>query len=108
MTEQPPDRYGLSDEQQIEVEAATDDLGLSHRIEEDDPRHEDSLDERLWREKPDRAERAQRPEHRLTQPDEGLEPDVEGDEVGEDWGADDGDLSAEERAVHIDPDERQA
>ncbi|MFI7440289.1 DUF5709 domain-containing protein [Nonomuraea indica] len=105
MTELPPDRHGLADEQQIEVEAATDDRGLNHRIEEDDPRHEDTLDERLWREKPDRPERGQRPEHRLTQPDEGLAPDLEGDEVGEDWGGDSGDLSAEERAVRVEPDE---
>ncbi|MEU7744515.1 DUF5709 domain-containing protein [Nonomuraea sp. NPDC049158] len=104
MTEQPPDRYGLSDEQKIEVDEWTDDLGLNHDIEEDDPAHEDTLDERLRREAPDR-ERAPRPSHRLTQPDEGLAPDTESEEWGEDWGQDDGDLSAEERAVRVDPDD---
>jgi hypothetical protein len=104
MTEQPPDRYGLSDEQKIEVDEWTDDLGLSHEIEEDDPQHEATLDERLRQELPDR-QRSRRPEHRLTQPDEGLEPDVESEEVGQDWGEDDGDLSAEERAVRVEPDE---
>ncbi|MDR8410875.1 DUF5709 domain-containing protein [Nonomuraea sp. 3-1Str] len=103
MSELPPDRFGLADEQEIEVGEWTDDLGLDHRIDEDDPQHEDTLDERLRREKPER-ERARREEHRLTQPDEGLAPDVESDEVGEDWGEDSGDLSAEERAVRVDPD----
>ncbi|WP_205315670.1 DUF5709 domain-containing protein [Nonomuraea lactucae] len=105
MTEQSPDRHGLADEQQIEVDAATDDRGLSHRIEEDDPRHQDTLDERLRREKPDRGERARRPEHRITQPDEGLAPDLEKDEVGEDWGEDGGDFSAEERAIRVEPED---
>ncbi|NUW42892.1 DUF5709 domain-containing protein [Nonomuraea rhodomycinica] len=104
MSELPPDRFGFADEQEIEVEEWTDDLGLDHRIDEDDPQHQDSLDERLWREKPDR-EKAPREEHRLTQPDEGLAPDEEKDEIGEDWGEDSGDLSAEERAVHVAPDD---
>jgi hypothetical protein len=105
MTEQPPDRYGFSDEQEIEVEEWTDDLGLSHDIEPDDPADRDTLDERLWRELPDRPERPRRDEHRLTQPDEGLEPDTEDEEVGFDFGEDSGDLSAEERAVRVDPDD---
>ncbi|MFG1707899.1 DUF5709 domain-containing protein [Nonomuraea sp. M3C6] len=105
MTEKPPDRHGMSDEQEIEVEEWTDDLGMSHVVQEDDPRHRDTLDERLRREARDRLHEP-RPKHRLTQPDEGLEPDVEDEEIGEDWGDDDGnDLSAEERAVRIDPDE---
>ncbi|MFE3452203.1 DUF5709 domain-containing protein [Nonomuraea sp. NPDC059194] len=102
MTETPPDRYGLSDEQEIEVEGWTEDLGADHVIEEDDPQHQDTVAERLWREAPDR-ERAPREEHRLVQPDEGLGADVESEEIGDDVGADSGDLSAEERAVRIDP-----
>ncbi|MFC7583259.1 DUF5709 domain-containing protein [Nonomuraea antimicrobica] len=49
--------------------------------------------------------RGPRPKHRLTQPDEGLAPDRESEEIGEDWVDDTDDLSAEERAVRIDPDE---
>ncbi|MEU4574733.1 DUF5709 domain-containing protein [Nonomuraea sp. ATR24] len=105
MTEQPPDRYGYSDEQGITVEEWTDDRGLNYEITEDDPRHRDSLDERLRRELPDRLRHAPRPEHRLTQPDEGLEADAEDREIGSDWGEDGGDLSAEERAVHIERDD---
>ncbi|WP_219467057.1 DUF5709 domain-containing protein [Nonomuraea rhizosphaerae] len=105
MSEQPPDRYGMADEQKTEVDEWTDDLGMNHEIREDDPAYEATLDERLRAELPDR-EKARRPGHRLTQPDEGLEPDVESEEIGEDQGMDDNDLSAEERAVRIDPDDR--
>ncbi|TMR23649.1 hypothetical protein ETD86_07365 [Nonomuraea turkmeniaca] len=95
----------MSDEQAIEVAEWTDDLGLHHEVVEDDPRRRDTLDERLRREAPDRL-REPRSQHRLTQPDEGLEPDTEDEEIGEDWGDDDSsDLSAEERAVRIDPGE---
>lgn len=106
MTETPPNRHGMSDEQEIEVDEWTEDLGLRHEVVDDDPRRRDTLDERLRREAKDRL-RGPRPKHRLTQPDEGLEPDVEDEELGEDWGddADSDDLSAEERAVRIDPDE---
>ncbi|MFB4281477.1 MULTISPECIES: DUF5709 domain-containing protein [unclassified Nonomuraea] len=104
MTETPPNRYGMSDEQEIEVEEWTDDLGLTHEVAEDDPQHRDTLDERLRREAPERL-REPRSKHRLTQPDEGLEPDRDDEEIGEDWGDDSDDLSAEERAVRIDPDE---
>ncbi|MER5322785.1 DUF5709 domain-containing protein [Streptosporangium roseum] len=103
MSEMPPDRKGLSDEQAVEVEEWTDDLGLNHEIREDDPEHRDTLDERLWREAPDR-ERAPRDENRLVAPDEGIGPDETSEEYARDVGADDGDLSAEERAIHIDPD----
>ncbi|MFI6386157.1 DUF5709 domain-containing protein [Nonomuraea sp. NPDC050540] len=100
-----PDRYGYSDEQGIEVEEWNDDLGANHEIREDDPGRGDTLDERLRRELPDGPGREPRADHRLTAPDEGLGPDVDGEEVGEDWGGDAGeDLSAEERAVHIEPD----
>jgi len=105
MTEQPPDRHGYSDEQGIEVGEWTDDLGINHDIEEDDPARGDTLDERLRREAPDR-ERTPRERHRISQPDEGLEPDTESEEVGQDWGSDDGDLSAEELAVRVDPDDK--
>ncbi|MFG2077777.1 hypothetical protein SAMN05421874_11241 [Nonomuraea maritima] len=104
MTETPPNRYGMSDEQQIEVDEWTDDLGLRHEIVGDDPRHRDTLDERLRREAPERL-REPRPKHRLTQPDAGAGADVEDEEVANDWGRDDDDLSAEERAVRIDPEE---
>ncbi|MEO3885528.1 DUF5709 domain-containing protein [Nonomuraea sp. B5E05] len=104
MTEQPPDRYGYADEQEIEVEEWTDDLGLHHEVAEDDPQHRDTLDERLRREAPSRLHEP-RPKHRLTQPDEGLEPDTDDEELGVDQGGDTDDLSAEERAVRIDPDE---
>ncbi|MFI7699031.1 DUF5709 domain-containing protein [Nonomuraea sp. NPDC049480] len=104
MTEKPPDRYGLSDEQDIEVREWTEDLGLHHEVVENDPRRRDTLDERLRREARERLHEP-RPRHRLTQPDEGLEPDVEDEEIGSDWGGDSDDLSAEERAVRIDPGE---
>jgi len=104
MTEKPPDRYGMSDEQAIEVAEWTDDLGLHHEVVDDDPRRRDTLDERLRREARDRLHEP-RPKHRLTQPDEGLEPDREDEEIGVDWGSDNDDLSAEERAVRIDPGE---
>lgn len=105
MTETPPNRYGMSDEQEIEVEEWTNDLGFQHEIVADDPQDRDTLDERLRREAPERLHEP-RPKHRLTQPDEGLEADRDDQEIGEDWGGDDDDdLSAEERAVRIDPDE---
>ncbi|MGJ6964639.1 DUF5709 domain-containing protein [Streptosporangium sp. G11] len=103
MTETPPDRDGLSDEQAIEVQEWTDDLGLNHEIVEHDDGHRDTLDERLRREAPDR-ERVPRDETRLVAPDEGLSPDETSEEYASDVGRDDGDLSAEERAVHIEPD----
>ncbi|MET9336429.1 DUF5709 domain-containing protein [Nonomuraea sp. NPDC003727] len=103
MSQQPPDRYGLSDEQEIEVEGWTEDLGREHVIEEDDPRHQDTVAERMWREAPER-DRTPREEHRLVAPDEGLAPDVESEEVAEEVGADSGDLSAEERAIRIERD----
>ncbi|GGP09818.1 DUF5709 domain-containing protein [Nonomuraea glycinis] len=104
MSELPPDRFGYSDEQDIEVSEWTDDQGMNHEIREDDPQHVDTLDERLRREAPERT-RVRRPGHRLTQPDEGLEPDSEGRELGQDWGADGGDLSSEERAIRIERDD---
>ncbi|WP_436761829.1 DUF5709 domain-containing protein [Streptosporangium sp. V21-05] len=103
MTETPPDREGLSDEQAIEVEEWTDDLGLNHEIVEHDDEHQDTLDERLRREAPDR-ERVPRDGTRLVAPDEGLSPDETSEEYASEVGLDDGDLSAEERAVHIEPD----
>ncbi|MEW1846473.1 DUF5709 domain-containing protein [Nonomuraea angiospora] len=105
MTEKPPDRFGFSDEQAIEFEEWTEDLGFYHEVKEDDPQHRDTLDERLRREARDRLHEP-RPKHRLTQPDEGLAPDTEGEEIALEWGDDDGnDLSAEERAIRIDSDE---
>ncbi|MEV4563868.1 DUF5709 domain-containing protein [Nonomuraea sp. NPDC049419] len=101
MTELPPDRFGLADEQEIEVEEWTDDLGFRHEVVPDDPRHHDSLDERLRREAPDRL-RGPRPKHRLTQPDEGLGPDLDDEEIATEYSADADDLSAEERAIRID------
>ncbi|MFI7694016.1 DUF5709 domain-containing protein [Nonomuraea sp. NPDC049655] len=105
MSELPPDRFGMADEQDIEVKEWTDDLGLHHEVKEDDPQHEATLDERLRQELPDRPRRAPREEHRLTEPDEGAHPDTEDEAIGVDWDADREDLSAEERALRIDPDE---
>ncbi|UBU10850.1 DUF5709 domain-containing protein [Nonomuraea gerenzanensis] len=104
MTETPPNRHGMADEQEIEVTEWTDDLGLHHEVVEDDPQRRDTLDERLRREAPERL-REPRPKHRLTQPDEGLEPDRDDEEIGVDYLDDNDDMSAEERAVRIDPDE---
>ncbi|MFI7539423.1 DUF5709 domain-containing protein [Streptosporangium sp. NPDC049376] len=103
MSEMPPDREGLSDEQANEVEEWTDDLGFEHEITPDDPEHRDTLDERLWREAPDR-QHVPRPEDRLVAPDEGIGPDETSEEYATDVGPDSGDLSAEERAIHIEPD----
>ncbi|WP_326824317.1 DUF5709 domain-containing protein [Streptosporangium sp. NBC_01756] len=102
MSEMPADRKGLSDEQAVEVEEWTDDLGFNHEILEDDPGHQDTLDERLRREAPDHT-RIPRGENRLVAPDEGIGPDETSEAYAEDVGADDGDLSAEERAIHIEP-----
>ncbi|NUR87586.1 MAG: hypothetical protein HOY71_26185 [Nonomuraea sp.] len=101
MTDIPPDRYGMGDdEQELEVAEWTEDFGRDHEIVEDDPEHRDTIGERLREEVPER-EREPRPEHRL----EGV-ADSDGEELGEDWGDDAGeDLSAEERAVRVDPDE---
>ncbi|MEV7013110.1 DUF5709 domain-containing protein [Streptosporangium sp. NPDC051022] len=103
MSEMPPDREGLSDEQAIEVEGWTDDLGLHHEIVEDDPEHQDTLDERLWREAPERRH-TPRGEDRLVAPDKGIGPDETSEAYATDVGPDSGDLSAEERAIHIEPD----
>ncbi|MFC4006749.1 DUF5709 domain-containing protein [Nonomuraea purpurea] len=103
MTEQPPDRFGFADEQEIEVAEWTDDLGFRHEVVPDDPRVRDTLDERLRREAPEKLHRP-RPKYQLIQPDEGTGPDTEDEEIGREYGSDD-DLSAEERAVRIDPDE---
>jgi len=105
MSEMPPDRFGYSDEQDIEVAEWTDDHGLNYEIREDDPQHEDTLDERLRREMPDRQRAPRAEQHRLTQPDEGLAPDSEGREIGEDRGDDGGDFSSEERAMRIERDD---
>ncbi|SNT09262.1 hypothetical protein SAMN05216276_102425 [Streptosporangium subroseum] len=103
MTEIPQDRGGLDDDQAVEVEEWNDDLGLNHEIVEHDDEHQDTLDERLWREAPER-ERAPREDMRLVAPDEGTGPDETSEEYASDVGSDDGDLSAEERAIHIEPD----
>ncbi|MFI6482153.1 hypothetical protein ACIBH1_29775 [Nonomuraea sp. NPDC050663] len=87
MTELPPDRYGLSDEQEIEVEEWTTDLGERHEILPDDPAERESMDERLREELPDGPEREPREKFQLT--DDAL---VETDE----------DLPAEERAMRVD------
>jgi hypothetical protein len=95
----------MADEQDIEVREWTDDLGINHEVTEDDPQREATLDERLREELPDRRRERHLEEHRLTEPDEGAHPDTEDEAIGQDWGADREDLSAEERAVRIDPDE---
>ncbi|GAA4072160.1 hypothetical protein [Nonomuraea soli] len=93
MTELPPDRYGLSDEQEIEVEEWTTDLGERHEIAPDDPAEHESMDQRLREELPDRPERGSRERFQLT--DDGL---VETDE----------DLPAEERAMRVDDEDLPA
>ncbi|MFB9723765.1 DUF5709 domain-containing protein [Planobispora longispora] len=93
----------MSDEQSVEVEQATSDLGFNHEIVEDDPQHRDTLDERLRREAPER-ERAHRSEDRLVAPDAGIGPDWARESYAIDVGRDSGDLSAEERAIHIESD----
>lgn len=98
MTETPADRYGIEDdEQQVEVDEWNDDLGRDHVIAEDDPAHRDTIAERMRREAPER-EREPREGFRLVQ--------VEGDgeELADDVGNDSGGFSAEERAMHIEPD----
>ncbi|GGL27657.1 hypothetical protein GCM10014719_31480 [Planomonospora parontospora subsp. antibiotica] len=102
MSQSPPDRYGMSDEQALEVEQATNDLGLNHMIVEDDPRHRDDFGERLRREAPDHPRKA-REWSRLVAPDQGTGPHETSQAYATDVGRDDGDLSAEERAIHIEP-----
>ncbi|WP_068925248.1 DUF5709 domain-containing protein [Planobispora rosea] len=103
MSQMPPDRYGLSDEQWVEVEQATSDLGLNHEIVEGGPHRRDTLDERLRREARDR-ERARRSADRLVAPGAGIGPDWTREAYAVDVGPDSGDLSAEERAIHIEYD----
>ncbi|MFC4061243.1 DUF5709 domain-containing protein [Planomonospora corallina] len=102
MSQSPPDRYGFSDEQAFEFEQATNDLGFDHRILADDPRHRDSLDERLRREARERS-RTPRDSGRFIAPDQGFGPYDTDQAYATDAGVDDGDLSAEERAMRVDP-----
>ncbi|MEV0583638.1 DUF5709 domain-containing protein [Nonomuraea sp. NPDC050310] len=102
MTKNPDDPFDTDDDQELEYAEWNTDLGRDHTIEQVDDGQRDSLAERLDQELPDGPSRVPREGHRLTDPDEGLGPDVEPELVGEDWGAEAGDdLSAEERAIHI-------
>jgi hypothetical protein len=70
----------------------------------EEERQGESLDGRLAREEPDRPPRpGDEAAHRFVAPDEGVREDTESDAVGYDVGRDTGDLSAEEAAVHEEP-----
>ncbi|GII80306.1 hypothetical protein Sru01_52880 [Sphaerisporangium rufum] len=99
---QAPDDMG-DDEQQTEIEEWTDDLGLEHEIAEEHPETPEGISRRVWQEARDRRH-VPREGHRLVAPDEGAHSDVDAEEYAREVGADDGDLSAEERAIHLEED----
>lgn len=106
MTKNPNDPFDTDDEQELEYAEWNADLGDQHTIENADEDDRESFGERLDEELPDGPAREPREEHRLTDPDEGQGPDEESEMVGDDWGTDGGkDLSAEERAVRVDPED---
>ncbi|GGL07576.1 hypothetical protein Sme01_11520 [Sphaerisporangium melleum] len=94
-----PDDMG-DDEQQTEIDGWTDELPAGHVIDADDPADRDDLTQRTWREARDR-ERVPREDARYVRPDEGAHPDEDSEEYASEVGEDDGDFSAEERAMHI-------
>ncbi|MEU9889365.1 DUF5709 domain-containing protein [Sphaerisporangium sp. NPDC051017] len=96
-----PDDMG-DDEQLTQIEEWTDNLPIGHEIVEDEP-DEHGISRRVWQEAPERSH-TPREEYRFVAPDEGAHPDVEHEEWAQEVGADDGDLSAEERAMHIERD----
>ncbi|MCW2879960.1 MAG: hypothetical protein JWQ95_4060 [Sphaerisporangium sp.] len=97
-----PDDMG-DDEQLTEIGEWTENLPIGHEIAEEDSEDRNGISRRVWQEAPDR-DRVPREEHRLVAPDEGAHSDVDSEEYAQEVGADDGDLSAEERAMHIEPD----
>jgi hypothetical protein len=97
-----PDDMG-DDEQQSEIEEWTGDVRLGHGVEAEDPGYEGGISRRVRQEMPDRPPRALRENMRLVAPDEGAHADVDSEEYASSIGPDDNDLSAEERAMHIDP-----
>ncbi|GAA3800829.1 hypothetical protein GCM10022226_20530 [Sphaerisporangium flaviroseum] len=101
-TRRGPDDMG-DDEQLTEIEEWTENLPIGHEIVEDDPGERDGISRRVWQEAPSR-DRVPREEHRFVAPDEGAHSDVDAEEYAQEIGPDDGDLSAEERAMHIEPD----
>jgi len=87
---------------------------LDERLAEEEPEpdpyaeseQEDNLTVRDELENLDDGEVGDRRAGRLTDPNQGIGPDVDKDLVGEDVGIDGGAASAEEAAVHIVPDDR--
>lgn len=63
----------------------------------------ETIDAYLAAEEPEPAPPPEQPAGRLVDPDEGAREDTEPDLVGTDVGTDGGGLSAEERAVHVQP-----
>ncbi|WP_248963410.1 DUF5709 domain-containing protein [Sphaerisporangium perillae] len=97
-----PDDMG-DDEQLTEIEEWTDNLPIGHEIVSEDPEDRDGISRRVWQEAPERGH-VPREEYRFVAPDEGARPDEESEEYAAEVGQDDGDFSAEERAMHIEPD----
>lgn len=96
--------YDMGDDEQLsEIEEFTGDVRLGHHFETEDPAEAGSISRRVRQEVPDRPERAVRENMRLVAPDEGAHPDVDSEEYASSIGRDDDDLSAEERAMRIDP-----
>ncbi|MFC6084347.1 DUF5709 domain-containing protein [Sphaerisporangium aureirubrum] len=97
-----PDDMG-DDEQLSEIAEWTGDVRLGHNFEEEDPEHTGGISRRVRQEVPDRPPHAVRENMRLVAPDEGAHEDVDSEEFALYAGPDDDDLSAEERAMHIEP-----
>ncbi|MGK2881489.1 MAG: DUF5709 domain-containing protein [Mycobacterium sp.] len=116
--------YSADDDDQLTQEDTLLDRGVDDLLDEGysppekwiEPREDETLDEQLAAELPDPAvdglddtrdeqwgddEVGDRRSGRLVAPDEGVNPDVESDLIGEDVGIDGSAASAEEAAVHI-------
>ncbi len=113
-----PQQQWASDPQQQPVPGdepmAVDEYGTTA----EEQREPESLDGRLAREEADAAEPAEatqaaapgevaEPAVRVVEPDEGGAPDTEKDMIADDVGPDAGGYSAEERAMHVEPDESE-
>ncbi|MEO3808956.1 DUF5709 domain-containing protein [Sphaerisporangium sp. B11E5] len=97
-----PDDMG-DDEQETQIAEWTGDVRLGHHFEAEDPEYSGGISRRVRQEVPDRPPRAVRQNMRLVAPDEGAHPDVVSEEYASSIGPDDDDLSAEERAMRVDP-----
>lgn len=99
-----PEQYWAEDPQEAPIPGdrpmAMDQYGTTaEEVREGEP-----LDERLWREEPDRQvpdSEPERPAGRLVAEDEGAHPDTEPDAVADELGEDGGGYTAEERAMRI-------